>query len=73
VSKTITITPEAIKDATDEQILAVARLVAPETVASITVTKGTFGLPEDYLAFAYHYEGGGSIYGGIDTDGSVST
>jgi len=80
-NKTIEITPEALKIANTPQLYAIVRLISPDTVGKILVATGEgFALPEGYLSFRYDYteaasrEGmQNSIYGGIDTDGSVST
>lgn len=71
--KTANFTVEALDAATDEQIDAVARLLRGDSSAAMDVHEGGFGLPNGYLAFRLDYEGGGSMYGGIDPDGSVST
>lgn len=73
MSKTISITQEALNTATDEQVAAIARVARPDSVVEVTVQRAGLGLPEDYLAFNYKYSDGYTIYGGIDPEGRVST
>lgn len=71
--RTATFTLEALETATPEQMMAVNRLLIPETVRNVDVQRGGFDLPDGYLAVAVEYVSGSCLYGGIDPDGSVST
>lgn len=68
----LTITKDALDAMTAAQKEAVLRLYN-DRVKEVAVSKGLFDLPDGYLTFAQHYEGSGSIYGGIAPNGDVST
>lgn len=67
----LTITIEAAKKATPEQITQIFRLVRDFSKVEISVA--AFDLPDGYLSFCEEYENGMTVVGGISPDGRVST
>lgn len=68
----VTFTPEALIEMTREQQHQLVTLTG-DHVEEIEVTAGTFDLPGGYLGVKIVYINGGTIYGGMSTDGALST